>query len=89
MKEHVIVGFGFGPIQSGLFAKEAFEGGNFRRIVIADIDARMVDSVRADKGTYYVNVAKSDGIEILKIDGVEMVNPAVPQDRKVLLDAIA
>jgi len=89
MKEHVIVGFGFGPIQSGLFAKEAFEGGNFKRIVIADIDARMVDAVRADKGTYYVNVAKSDGIEILKIDGVEMVNPSVPQDRKVLLDALA
>jgi mannitol-1-phosphate 5-dehydrogenase len=89
MKEHVFVGFGFGPIQSGLFAKEAFESGNFRRIVIADIDACMVDAVRADKGTYYVNVANSDGIETLKIDGVEMLNPAVTQDRKILLDALA
>ena len=82
MKEHIFVGFGFGPIQSGLFAKEAFESGNFRRIVIADIDARMVESVRANKGTYYVNVAKTNGIEVLKIDGIEMVNPAELEDQK-------
>ena len=66
MSEHVFVGFGFGPIQSGLFVKEAFASGNFKRIVISEIDQKLVDAVRADGGSYYVNVAKSDGIEVLK-----------------------
>jgi hypothetical protein len=29
MAEHIFTGFGFGPIQGGLFAKEAFQSGNF------------------------------------------------------------
>jgi hypothetical protein len=36
MDEHIFTGFGFGPIQGGLFAKEAFQSGNFTRIVIAE-----------------------------------------------------
>ena len=46
MQEHVLVGFGFGPIQSGLFVSEAFKSGNFSRMVIAEIDQNLVDSVR-------------------------------------------
>jgi mannitol-1-phosphate 5-dehydrogenase len=76
MSEHVFVGFGFGPIQAGLFAKEAFESGNFGRIVIAEIDQRLVDAVRDNGGTYYVNVARSDWVETVRIDGVELFNPA-------------
>jgi mannitol-1-phosphate 5-dehydrogenase len=75
MGEHVFVGFGFGPIQAGLFAKEAFESGNFRRIVVAEIDQRLVDAVRSNHGTYYVNVARSDCVEAVRIDGVELFNP--------------
>lgn len=86
--EHVFTGFGFGPIQSGLFAKEAFQSGNFTRIAIAEIDVELVNAVRANKGSYYVNVAKADGIETLKIDGVELLNPNVPADRDALLDAL-
>jgi hypothetical protein len=70
MTEHIFTGFGFGPIQGGLFAKEAFQSGNFTRIVAAEIDARLVDAVRANNGSYYVNAAKADGIEVLKIDNV-------------------
>ena len=71
MTDHIFTGFGFGPIQGGLFVKEAFDSGNFKWIVISEIDQKLVDAVRADGGSYYVNVAKSDGIEALKIDNVE------------------
>lgn len=82
MGDHVFVGFGFGPIQAGLFAKEAFESGNFRRIVVAEIDQRLVDAVRANHGTYYVNVARKDRVETVQIDSVELFNPS--RDGEVL-----
>ena len=88
MSDHVFVGFGFGPIQAGLFAKEAFESGNFRRIVVAEIDQRLVDAVRANHGTYYVNVARSDRVEAVRIDNVELFNPARDSEvRKALAEA--
>ena len=89
MAKHIFTGFGFGPIQSGLFVKEAFQSGNFDRIVVAEIDQKLVDALRANKGTYYVNVAKADGIEVLKIDNVEMLNPSIADDRKKLLDVLS
>jgi len=89
MSEHIFAGFGFGPIQAGLFAKEAFQSGNFRRIAVAEIDQRLVDAVRSNNGTYYVNVAGSDGIETVRIDGVELLNPTNPGDSVALRTAIA
>ena len=89
MAEHTFVGFGFGPIQAGLFAKEAFQSGNFRRIVVAEIDQRLVDAVRSNKGTYYVNVARSDRIETVRIDGVELLNPANPEEATALRTALS
>jgi len=89
MAEHIFTGFGFGPIQAGLFAKAAFQSGNFTRIVISEIDQSIVDAVRADKGSYYVNVAKTDGIEAQRIDGVELLNPDVPADNQILLEVLA
>jgi len=84
MAAHEFVGFGFGPIQGGLFVKEAFQSGNFTRIVVAEIDQQLVDAVRANNGSYYVNVAKADGIEALKIDHIELLNPDVPRDNQIL-----
>ena len=89
MAEHVLTGFGFGPIQSGLFAKEAFQSGNFKRIVVAEIDTPLVDAVIANKGSYYINVAKADGIEPLRIDNVELLNPNITEDRESLLEVLA
>ncbi len=86
--EHVFTGFGFGPIQGGLFVKEAFQSGKFARIAVAEIDAELVNAVKANRGSYYVNVARDDGIETLKIDGVELLNPDVPADRDTLLDIL-
>lgn len=88
MTEHIFTGFGFGPIQSGLFVNEAFQSGNFTQIVVAEIDARLVDAVKANKGSYYVNIAKADGIETLKIDNVELLNPNVEVDRQILLQVL-
>ena len=89
MTEHIFTGFGFGPIQAGLFVKEAFQSGNFSRIVIAEIDQQLVDAVRANNGSYYVNVARPDGIEPLKIDDVEIFNPNVADDKEYLLEALS
>jgi mannitol-1-phosphate 5-dehydrogenase len=88
MAGHVFTGFGFGPIQGGLFAKEAFQSGNFTRIVIAEIDAELVNAVRANKGCYYVNIAKADGIETIQNDNAELLNPNVAADRRILLEAL-
>ena len=89
MAEHVFTGFGFGPIQGGLFAKEAFQSGNFTRIVVAEVDAELVDIVRANKGSYYVNIAKSDGVEKLRVENVDLLNPNDTIDRQSLLDVLA
>jgi len=84
MAAHIFTGFGFGPIQGGLFVKEAYQSGNFTRIVVAEIDQELVDAVRANNESYYVNVAKANGIEALKIDHVELLNPDVPRDNQIL-----
>jgi len=89
MAEHIFTGFGFGPIQAGLFIKEVYGSGNFARIVAAEIDQELVEAVRANKGSYYVNIAKADGIEVQKIDGVELLNPNVPADNQILLEVLA
>jgi len=89
MAEHIFTGFGFGPIQGGLFVKEAFQSGNFMRIAVAEIDAELIDAVRANKGSFHVNVAKANGIEVLKIDGVELLNPNVDREKQILLQVLA
>jgi mannitol-1-phosphate 5-dehydrogenase len=88
MFKHIFVGFGFGPIQAGLFVNEAFKSGNFDRIVIAEIDQKLVDSVRANNGTYYLNVAGEDGVEAVKVSEVEIYNPCLDEDKAKLLQAL-
>ena len=89
MRQHVFTGFGFGPIQGGLFASEAFQSGNFGRIVVAETDQELVDAVRANNGTYFVNVAKAEGIEVVKVDDIELFNPNIDDDRNILLEALS
>ncbi|MBE0534207.1 MAG: hypothetical protein IH624_00960 [Phycisphaerae bacterium] len=89
MKQRVFVGFGFGPIQAGLFVSEAFASGNFARLVVAEIDPALVAAVRANTGRLCVNVAGSSGIEVQQVAGVEIYNPTVQSDRTALLAALA
>jgi mannitol-1-phosphate 5-dehydrogenase len=89
MTEHKLTGFGFGPIQAGLFVNEAYKSGNFERIVVAEIDPEIVKAVRDNNGTVYVNVASSDSIKQQKIEGIEIYNPTVEADRRQLLKALS
>jgi hypothetical protein len=49
----------------------------------------LVDAVRANNASYYVNVARSDGVEALKINDVELLDPNVAADREVLAEVLS
>ena len=69
------VGFGFGAIQTGLFLPVAEKSGNFDRLVVAEIDPSLVQGIRENKGTYSCNIAHSDRVEFITLEGVEILNP--------------
>jgi mannitol-1-phosphate 5-dehydrogenase len=83
------VGFGFGAIQAGLFLYEAFRAGRFRRLVVAEVDAQTVAALRQAGGRYQLNVATAAGVEVHEIQGIEVYNPAVPEDAAALSLALA
>ncbi len=89
MNGKTFVGFGFGPIQSGLFVYEAMRSGNFGRMVVAEIDAAVAGAIRAAEGFSRINVAHKDGITTERVGPVELLNPAVEADRIRLIAAIA
>jgi mannitol-1-phosphate 5-dehydrogenase len=83
------VGFGFGPIQAGLFLYEAFRSGNFNRLVAAEVLPEVVAAVRRAGGSYRVNIATRTGIEVREVRGVEIFNPCEPADASRLAQALA
>ena len=83
------VGFGFGPIQAGLFVLEAQRSGNFGRIVIAEVLPEVVKSVRENGGEFHLNVAREDGIESIVLGPIEMYDPSDDHDRERLVSAVA
>ncbi|MDD2764252.1 MAG: hypothetical protein PHE83_09800 [Opitutaceae bacterium] len=83
------VGFGFGAIQGGLFLYEAFRSGRFERLVVAEVVPEVVAAVRRAQGRYRVNVATPTGIEVREVQGVEILNPTVLADARVLEQALA
>jgi mannitol-1-phosphate 5-dehydrogenase len=85
---HVFVGFGFGPIQSGLFAKEAADSGRFGEIVVAEVDPSLVAAVRGNGDRYVVNVAFADRVEAVTVEGVRLLNPNDPRDAEALRGAL-
>lgn len=89
MPARTFVGFGFGPIQSALFLYEAFRSGHFSRFVVAEVDAAVVQAVRSAGGRYTINIARPDRIEQAAVSGVELYNPAVPEDHRQVLQAIS
>lgn len=89
MAQRWFVGFGFGPIQSGLFLLEAFNSGRFGAFTIAEVDGALVEQVRANDGAYTLNIAHRDHVQSVTVRGVEMLNPRVAADRQRLVEAIA
>ncbi len=83
------VGFGFGAIQAGLFLYEAQQSGTFGRLVVAEILPDVVWTARAAGGYCRVNIARSDRVEVVEVGPIEILNPAVENDRRTLVEAIA
>jgi len=83
------VGFGFGPIQTGLLLFEAVESGSFDRFVVAEVDQVLVDAVRAAGSEVAVNIAGKNGVRTRPLGSIELYNPRVSADREAVLSAIA
>jgi mannitol-1-phosphate 5-dehydrogenase len=83
------VGFGFGPIQTGLFLSEAFASCRFGRLVVAEVMADLVAAIRRNEGQFCVNVAHRDRVEVVTVGPLEIANPASEPDRRLLVQAIA
>jgi mannitol-1-phosphate 5-dehydrogenase len=83
------VGFGFGPIQAGLFLYEAFCSGAFRRLVVAEIVPEVVSAVRQANGYFGVNIAHAHHVEHFHAGPIEIFSPAVESDRAQVIEAIA
>jgi len=84
--KRTFVGFGFGPIQAGLFLYEAYRSGNFDRLVVAEIKPETITALRRDGGTYRVNIATRTGLETHEVTGIEVFHPQ--NDRAALLTAL-
>jgi mannitol-1-phosphate 5-dehydrogenase len=82
------VGFGFGPIQTGLMLCEAVASGRFGRYTVAEVDQRLVDAVRANGNAATINIAATDGIRTKTLSCIQLCNPGVPADREELVAAI-
>jgi len=82
------VGFGFGPIQTGLMLAEAVESGSFSRYTVAEVDQGLVDAVRGSGNSVTINIAGQEGVSARKLPGTMLYNPRVPADRARLVDAI-
>jgi mannitol-1-phosphate 5-dehydrogenase len=83
------VGFGFGPIQTGLLLFEAVESRRFDRFVVAEVDQVLVDAVRAAGNEVAINIAGKDGIHTRRLSSIELFNPRVAADRESVVSAIA
>lgn len=83
------VGIGFGAIQSGLFLQEAHRSGNFDSLTVAEVDDSVVRAIRANGGSYAVNVAGPSSITAHVVGGVRVLNPRDAADRAELVRAIA
>jgi len=83
------VGIGFGAIQSGLFLLEAFESGNFDRLVVAEVATDVVDAVRRASGRFSINVAESTGVRSHAVEELEIYDPQKAVDQAQLVSAIA
>ena len=89
VRQGTFVGFGFGAIQAGLFCLEAWRADGFERLVVADVDANVVDALRGSAGRFAVNIAERDRITTEHPGPVELFDPTRPAEREAIVDALA
>lgn len=89
MSKQTFTAIGFGAIQAGLFLYEAFRSRNFERLVVAEVNRDLVASLRRARGHYRLNVATPNGIEVQEVDGLEVLDPSVPEEARALVMALA
>ncbi|MBL8992683.1 MAG: hypothetical protein JNM63_05035, partial [Spirochaetia bacterium] len=68
------LGFGFGPIQSGLMLYEASRSGNFDHFTIVEVDKALVKAIRENGSRYTLNIASQDGIHQELVENVTMLD---------------
>jgi mannitol-1-phosphate 5-dehydrogenase len=83
------LGFGFGPIQAGLFLYEAQRSGSFQELAVAEVIPKIVDILRAAGGEFWLNIAHADRVESVDVGPVEVLDPAVDADRERLIELAA
>ncbi len=88
MTQRTFVGFGFGPIQTGLMLHEALSSGSFDRAVVAEVDQALVEAVRGAGNEVTINIAGRSGIRRQVVSHCFLFNPRVPADRARIVEAI-
>ncbi len=86
--KHTYVGFGFGPVQAGVFLHEAFRSGKFRRLVVAEVVPGIVEQVREAGGFYLLNIAHMDRIETVQVGPVEIYSASDSAGRERIAAAL-
>ena len=89
MKPKKFVGFGFGPIQSGLMLYEAIASGSFDSYVVAEVDQGLVERVRRNGDSVAINIARSGGIDRAVLADIRILNPLVPDERDEIARAVS
>ncbi len=84
MPTECFVGFGFGPIQAGVFAARAVRSGAFGRVVVAEVDPELVHGFRDSQGLYTLNIAGRDRRWPATLGPIELLNPREPRDAETL-----
>ena len=88
-RQRTFVGFGFGPIQAGLFLYEAFRSAAFGRLVVAEVMPDIVTTVREAGGRFTVNIAHSDRIDIAQVGPLEIEDPGSDCGQRRMVEAVA
>jgi mannitol-1-phosphate 5-dehydrogenase len=87
-EKKTFLGFGLGAVQCGLMLFEAYKSNNFKRFVILEVNAALVEAVRANHCVVTINTATRNGIIKSTISRFEIYNPNDQKDQASIASAI-
>ncbi|MCL5269262.1 MAG: hypothetical protein M1457_01595 [bacterium] len=94
MTKKKFLGFGLGPIQTGLMLYEAIQSGNFGSpeaggaYTVVEIDPELVEAVRRNNNSLTINIAGREGVRRAILGGIRVLRPQDPADRRAIVEAI-